>query len=201
MADQKKWFKVWSSILLDPHHMNMTLENVGRWVRLGAMMVSQGENGRLLLIPPATHFVVAMNCPNFEQAMEVLKGIPNVCIDVCNEEGKSGHGEIIVTMKNWYKYQVDSTHAERKKWARYKRRGEESRKEKSKNTPFIPPTISEVQDFAKVEGLPLDAPKFFNHYQAKGWMAGRVKMKDWRAAARLAANDWATTKAMQPSWM
>ena len=28
------------------------------------------------------------------------------------------------------------------------------------------------------------ATKFFNHYEMKGWVVGRTKMKDWKAAVR-----------------
>jgi hypothetical protein len=31
-----------------------------------------------------------------------------------------------------------------------------------------------------------EAHKFFNYYQANGWMVGKNKMKNWRAAA----NNW-----------
>ena len=47
---------------------------------------------------------------------------------------------------------------------------------------FKPPTIAEV-----VKEFPdIDAQGFIDFYQSKGWMVGKVKMKDWRAAARRA---------------
>ena len=128
MADQKKWFKVWTTILLDPHHMNMSIQNVGRWTRLGALMVSQGDNGKLSLTPPAKAFCLAMECDTFEGAIDALKVLPNVQI----EEGKFDNGETTVSILNWFKYQVDSTGYERVKRSRYKRRGEESRVEQEK---------------------------------------------------------------------
>lgn len=62
--------------------------------------------------------------------MMSLKALPNVQIT----PPLDGHGGFIVTMKNWYKYQVDSTHAERKKRARS--RGEEKREEE-REKPFL----------------------------------------------------------------
>ena len=45
---------------------------------------------------------------------------------------------------------------------------------------FIVPSITEIQtEFAEI-----DAERFYNYYQAKGWMIGNNKMKDWKAAAR-----------------
>jgi hypothetical protein len=49
---------------------------------------------------------------------------------------------------------------------------------------FIPPSVQEVQEYAKTEGLKIDAEGFVNFYESKGWMVGKNKMKDWRAAAR-----------------
>lgn len=127
MSDHKKWFKVWATILLDPHFVNLSLEDVGRWTRLGALMVSQGDNGKLVLCPPAKAFVLAMECDTFEATIEALKRLPNVYISVTHEEGKFDNGKTFVYMRNWFKYQVDSTAYERIKRSRYKRRGEEKR--------------------------------------------------------------------------
>ncbi len=135
MADQKKWFKVWSTILIDPHHANMSLENVGRWTRLGAMIVSSGEAGELKIVPPAKHFLVAMDCTDLEAAKREISMLPNTVI----EEGRNDNGTFTVIIKNWFKYQVDSTAYERLKRSRYKRRGEEKRGEENKHPPVVPP--------------------------------------------------------------
>jgi len=191
VADQKKWFKVWTTILLDPDHMNMTLENVGRWTRLGALMVSQGNSGTLLLSPPAKSFMVAMECNTFEAAIDALKVLPNVHI----EEGKCDNGKTIVIMNNWFKYQVDSTSYERVKRSRYKRRGEESRVEKSREdkkkppfnsplTKFQRPAPEAVTIYAKSIGFDLDGGRFCDYYEAKGWKVGNAPMKNWQAAVR-----------------
>ena len=49
---------------------------------------------------------------------------------------------------------------------------------------FVPPTIRDVEDYAFEKGLNIDAKRFVNYYASKGWMVGRTKMKDWKAAAR-----------------
>jgi hypothetical protein len=30
----------------------------------------------------------------------------------------------------------------------------------------------------------VDAERFVDHYESNGWMVGRTKMKDWKAAVR-----------------
>ena len=49
---------------------------------------------------------------------------------------------------------------------------------------FTPPTIEEVQAYCFERNNNVDAEKFINHYTANGWMVGRNKMKDWKAAVR-----------------
>jgi hypothetical protein len=45
---------------------------------------------------------------------------------------------------------------------------------------FIIPTVEELQN----EFPNLDSQRFHDFYSSKGWMVGKNKMKDWKAAAR-----------------
>ena len=45
---------------------------------------------------------------------------------------------------------------------------------------FIIPTVEELQN----EFPQLDSQRFHDFYSSKGWMIGKNKMKDWKAAAR-----------------
>ena len=49
---------------------------------------------------------------------------------------------------------------------------------------FAPPTVEEVAAYARDAGLKMDAARFVDYYTSNGWKAGRVPMKDWKAAAR-----------------
>ena len=49
---------------------------------------------------------------------------------------------------------------------------------------FVKTTLEEVQDYCTQRGNTVDAAAFVDHYDANGWMAGRVKMRDWKAAVR-----------------
>lgn len=55
---------------------------------------------------------------------------------------------------------------------------------KKKERRFQKPTLEEVQDYCTQRGNTVDAAAFLDHYDANGWMAGRVHMKDWKAAVR-----------------
>lgn len=49
---------------------------------------------------------------------------------------------------------------------------------------FAPPTVDEVQAYMEEAHLTMDADKFIDFYESKGWRVGSQPMKDWKAAAR-----------------
>ena len=53
-----------------------------------------------------------------------------------------------------------------------------------KRTGFTPPTLDELEEYACQIGYALDARHFLDYYTANGWMVGKHKMKDWKAAVR-----------------
>lgn len=130
MADQKKWFKVWGSILVDPSLSRLSLADMGRWVRLGAYMTTSGERGKLIIIAPAPMLLLAMEVESLMDAKMALKRLPNVSINDLNND----NGDFVVIMRNWFKYQVDSTAYERVKRSRRKKRVEEKRSLTSTST-------------------------------------------------------------------
>jgi hypothetical protein len=84
------------------------------------------------------------------------------------------------------------------------KRFRESRKENEKVTPpsstaspsakkksikkeikkFVKPNIKEISEYCRSRHNSISAEKFYNFYESKGWMVGRNKMKDWKAAVR-----------------
>ena len=50
---------------------------------------------------------------------------------------------------------------------------------------FTPPTPEEVEAYAQERGyLNFNARRFVDFYESKGWMVGKNRMKDWKAAVR-----------------
>jgi len=54
-------------------------------------------------------------------------------------------------------------------------------KEKKK---FVPPTLDEVIAYCNERNNGIDPESFIDFYESKGWMVGKNKMKDWKAAVR-----------------
>ena len=49
---------------------------------------------------------------------------------------------------------------------------------------FIPPELSEVSAYCQERKNNVDPQTWIDFYTAKGWMIGKNKMKDWKAAVR-----------------
>ena len=56
---------------------------------------------------------------------------------------------------------------------------------KKKTSRFLPPTEEEVKQYCLENGYTLDAQRFVDFYECKGWMVGKNKMKNWKAAVRI----------------
>lgn len=47
---------------------------------------------------------------------------------------------------------------------------------------FIPPSVEEVRQYCTERGNTVDPEAFVAHYASNGWMVGKNKMKQWKAA-------------------
>jgi phage replication O-like protein O len=56
--------------------------------------------------------------------------------------------------------------------------------QKKSNSRFTPPSIDQVREYCLERKNNVDWKKWYNFYSAKGFMIGKNKMKDWRAAVR-----------------
>ncbi|MBU0907362.1 MAG: hypothetical protein KKD18_00805 [Nanoarchaeota archaeon] len=72
----------------------------------------------------------------------------------------------------------DADNTQRKgKEIKGKERGGENKK-------FIPPSLDEVKRYCQERNNNINPQTFIDHYTSNGWMVGKNKMKDWRAAVR-----------------
>jgi hypothetical protein len=57
-------------------------------------------------------------------------------------------------------------------------------KKTNKSNSFIIPNIEEIKSYISEKKYNVNPEKWLAHYEANGWMVGKNKMKDWRAAIR-----------------
>lgn len=134
MADQGVWFKLWCSALSDPDLANLSLADFARWCILGTYIKAHGTAGELRLTAPARALSGLLQVGDFAALQEVFHRLPNVCMEKDNS-AVSSETVLIVSLRNWAKYQGDySTHRVRKfrEMKRSKRRGEEKRGEEKR---------------------------------------------------------------------
>lgn len=53
---------------------------------------------------------------------------------------------------------------------------------------FVPPSVEDVKKYCIERDNGIDPVAFVDYYAARGWVAGKSKMKDWRAAVRVWEN-------------
>ena len=75
---------------------------------------------------------------------------------------------------------IDPTQQEKEK-----EKEQEKEKEKEKlNNKFTPPNFNDVLQYCMQNNYEVDCSRFINLYESKGWMVGKNKMNDWKAAIR-----------------
>lgn len=67
---------------------------------------------------------------------------------------------------------------------------------------FTPPNVEEVAAYCQERENKVDASRFVDFYSSKGWMVGKSKMKDWKAAVRNweRSRDEKATPAKKPGY-
>ncbi len=49
---------------------------------------------------------------------------------------------------------------------------------------FVKPTIEQLKEYMREQGMNDIAENWLNHYESNGWMVGKNRMKDWKASVR-----------------
>ena len=75
-----------------------------------------------------------------------------------------------------------------------------NKKERENRGIFQIPTLQEISDYCMERQNGINAETFFNHYESKGWMIGKNKMKDWKAAVRTWEQRDNQTKQEEKPW-
>ena len=96
------------------------------------------------------------------------------------EQQKNSKGTAEEQQRNTYK------NVKNDKECKEYREGEKSPTsfEEKKRQIFNPPTVDEVRAYCQERGNKVVPETFVDFYTGKGWMVGKNKMKDWRAAVR-----------------
>lgn len=109
-------------------------------------------------------------------------------LDFLNIESNSHYS--IITIINWHIYQQekknkDSESDRQGTGKEHKEALKTLKKEKKKiNTYMEIPSFDDVLKYCKERNNNVDVNAWFDHYISNGWMVGKNKMQDWKAAVR-----------------
>ena len=68
----------------------------------------------------------------------------------------------------------------------------------NKDVRFVKPTLYDVQTYCLERGNTIDPQAFIDFYESNGWMVGKNRMKDWKAAVRTWESRNTTRPKAQP---
>jgi len=69
---------------------------------------------------------------------------------------------------------------------------------KVKRDVFIKPSIVEIKNYMFEIGMADVSDKWFDYYESNGWLVGKNKMKNWRAAVRTWKNNNLSNNVSSP---
>ena len=208
MADVK-WIKISTNIFDD--EKIMLIESLPKadsilviWLKLLCLAGKTNNDG---------YFVLTDNVPyTIEMLSKIFHRKKSTVENALNVFQKFGMVEIIdevITIPNWSKHQSLQGFDNRKEYMREYMKERRSKqnvntckpnknvnskpnvnlqdkdkdKDKDKDI-FTPPTVDEVRNYCVERNNSVDAEAFVSFYESKGWLIGKNKMKDWRAAVR-----------------
>jgi hypothetical protein len=203
-----KWFRLWVDIL-DDHKINQLNDYEFRCFiyLLACASEEDAVNGRLTRTLPAINRRCRRRNDHFNRAIETFHSLELITL----------YPDGILQINNWNKRQFQSD----KSYERVKKHRQQAavrnvsvtvnetppdtdtdtdKKKiyKRKGNGFAVPTIEEISAYCSERSNNVDPEKWFDYYQSKGWLIGKAKMRDWKAAIRT----WEKSdfnKAKQPS--
>jgi DNA replication protein DnaD len=116
-------------------------------------------------------------------------------------ELKSEHITTRLTICKYDTYQGERNADETQ--VKHKRNASETQMTPNKNDKnermlFIVPALQEVSAYCQERNNNVDSQKFFDFYESKGWMVGKNKMKDWKAAVRTWEDKYKSNQVEEP---
>jgi DNA-binding transcriptional regulator YhcF (GntR family) len=181
IAQRPYYGHLWVTLLLKASHKKSEFiwNNKKRTLRPGQLVTGRKKLSEQTGIPEST----------VERILTYLEGEQQI------EQQKTNKFRII-TVKNWEKYQgcEKANSGTDSKWTTNEQQADtykndknvknNKKKESKPSKRFQKPTAQEVCDYAASIGFELDGQEFVDFYEAKGWLIGKNKMTDWRAAVR-----------------
>jgi hypothetical protein len=133
----------------------------------------------------------------YRTAIAYLKSTSRITI-------RSNNKFSIIKINKWSEYQSDNNldnqpvtsqqPASNQQITTYNKDKKEKKDNNIESRNFVPPSVEEVSKYCVERNNQINAEHFIDFYSSKGWLIGKNKMKDWRAAVRT----WESRKSAEP---
>ena len=172
------YLAVWIYILLNATHKEMPSIFKGNKIILkpGQLLTGRKAIGAKLKISESKVHRI-LKCYESEHMIEQHTSNQNRLVTVLNWELYQGSEQ-----QNEQQMNNQRTTSEQR--VNTNKNDKNDKNDKKNNNIFIPPTIEEVTSYCKERNNSVDPQRFIDFYESKGWMIGKNKMKDWKAAVR-----------------
>ncbi len=174
LKNHKLW-AFWSWCLLKASH-----KEIGIVVGLQKVQLMPGE---FIFGRKAAALELGMSERNIRTCIHVLCKMKNTTIKTTNKFS-------IVSIINWDIYQGDEIVNDQQSDQQVtSKRPASDHKQECKNVKndkkiFIIPSFEEIRAYCFERRNQVSVEQFFNYYESNGWLVGKNKMKDWKAAVR-----------------
>lgn len=199
MADDPYYFMKFEVVKwqrdLDEH----PLEIEGAWIRICCKLWWASKRGELTLRPERWAVILRANINNANRIIDYLldehiadgKREANGYITLISRkmirENKDRELNRLRQQKYYHKNKsnadITGSQQDFNKQSKSKSKSKKEIK-KGDRASFIIPTIEEITIFCKERNNNVSSQTFIDHYTSNGWMVGKNKMKDWKAAVR-----------------
>jgi hypothetical protein len=104
----------------------------------------------------------------------------------CQIEQQTTNTNTLITVLNWNDYQMSEQQMNNERTTNEQQMNtlKEVKNIKNERSIFIRPNLIEISDYCNERKNTVKPEKFFDHYESNGWIVGKTKMKDWKAAIR-----------------
>lgn len=134
------------------------------------------KSGSVITSRDILAFETGLSVQQIRTALDKLKSTNEITIET------SSKGTIIQVVK-YEKYQL-STNETTNEQPTNNQQVTTNKNDKKERSVFMPPTADQVREYCLERGNNVDSNRFVDFYTAKGWIVGKSKMKDWKAAVR-----------------
>lgn len=162
----RRWVKLWHEVLTDDDFHNLNMAQQGRYYTLLIYTSAHGQNGKLIIKPPARTLVHLLQYEDYDSLKKGVIVMGKVLKNLSINNLKN-NGGLSLHFKNWHKYQVDDS---RERVANYRHNVTVQDKSKIREEKEKRKIYGEYKNVLLTDGEYKRLEERFNEDGAKKWV-------------------------------